>query len=104
MWRLAGNTAINNAINPHAARRIVAGISNITPSTISTTPLTDTSISGHGRYGGTIDTKKSPFVKWVTPARTKNAANNTRTMTVKVLILARLVRNASSNDLCQSSG
>ena len=49
MWMLAGNTAINNAIWPQAARRRVDGPSNSTPSTISTTPLAYTSSSGHGR-------------------------------------------------------
>jgi hypothetical protein len=33
-------TAINSAISPHAAIRVVAGTINITPSAISATPLT----------------------------------------------------------------
>ena len=40
MWMLAGNTAISSAMSPQAAIRDVAGTSNITPSTISATPLT----------------------------------------------------------------
>ena len=48
--------------------------------------VTYTNATGQGKYGGTMDVKKSRLVKWVMPAMMKNAANPTRTIPLTILI------------------
>ena len=52
--RLAGKTAISNAIIPHAAKGYSAGIHNAIPSTTSAAPLSLFSSGGLGYDGGII--------------------------------------------------
>ena len=65
---MAGNTAINRAMIPHAAKSEHLGISSKTPSRISKTPLTITNSEWNGKYGGMIRIKNSGLAKCITPA------------------------------------
>src|SRR5581483_90872 len=76
--RLAGRTAMRRAMRPQAAIGRTRETRSPMPPAVSAAPLMSTSGSGHGRYGGIIETYISGVRKWLQPAATKNAAASQR--------------------------